>query len=233
MKLQPILLASLSLISIYLAALIVLPVINTPLMIFQDDAIAAIVNSALTSTVAALIATPVGSVLAYFTMNGSRRFLTPLIMFPIAIPHTAIGVLLLPLVRGLGAIDTWIAIVLAMLIVSTPLSFATVRGALKSMGPELNEFLRPLGVKEYWVYWFYTRSSLQSHVLGLLLAWLRSFSELGAFLIIAHRPVTAGIYIYESFLMGGLAYTIGASLLLVGIAVIFATLLVLIGERDG
>lgn len=230
MRQQPLIYVAAVSVVFYLSLILIAPITSSTLHVSSEFLIA-MINTSLLSTIATAASVPVASILAYVTMNGRGSFLLPLITYTTAIPHTAVGVLLLPAFRTLGILDTWMAIVVAMWIVSTPLALATIRGAMRSTGREMYEFLKPLGLGDLTIYWFYVRSTIASHYMAILLSWLRSFSELGAFLIVAHRPLTMGIFIYESFLVSGAAPTIGTSLLLAALGMIFATIVTYLGDK--
>jgi ABC-type sulfate transport system permease component len=62
------------------------------------------------------------------------------------------------------------------------------------------------------------------------LMWLRSFSELGAFLIVGMRPATVGVYLYETFLRLGTAPAVTVALLVAVFGLVFSTLLFLLAR---
>lgn len=214
----------------YATILIISPIILVKPS-FQREALDSIFNSALFSSIATLVCLPIASLLAYFTLSSRNYVFFPLVTFSTAIPHTAIGALLLPLFKELGIIDTGIAIIIAMLIVSLPLATATLRTAYSSLGEGLEVFLKPLGIGKFGIFMMYLRGASKALIIASMIAWLRAFSELGAFLLIAFRPLTAGIYVYETFLAYGIAPVIGASLLMAILAILFSYILLLFEKK--
>lgn len=195
----------------------------------------ALATTAAYSTIATLIVLPLSTLLGYaLSFKDKAKYMEPLILFSTAIPHTAIGILLSPLIYGLRIADTGVAIIVGMVIVSTPIAMGVLRTSFSSQGTELQEYLRAMGVNGRTILWIYFRSSPVGILVASLLGWFRSFSELGAFLIIAQRPKTVGIYLYEEFLRMGPQVVASASLLLLGIALTVAFIVVVMesGPRD-
>jgi len=201
----------------------------------RPDFMGAVTTTAIYSTLATLLVLPASLLLGYaFTFRPTGRYISPLILFSTAIPHTAIGVLLAPIIFSLNITDTGLAIVLGMFIVSTPIGVGVIRAAYAAQGIELEEYLRSMGVRGFRLQWFYLKASPTSILLAALLSWFRSFSELGVFLIIAQRPQTVGIYIFEEFLKSGPGVVVSASLLLLAVALSLAFAVVVLehGPRD-
>lgn len=214
------------------AALYALLLLGLPLLLVRPQlearALYALANSAALASAAALLCVPPAALIGYVALNSRRSLLFTLVAFSTAVPHTAVGALIFPLVRGLGLIDTAPAALLAMWVVSLPLAVATVRGAYLSLGPGLELLLRPLGLGRLPILLMYARAASKGLLLAALVAWLRAFSELGALLLVAFRPLTAGIYVYEAFLTSGLAPVIGASLLMAGMGIALSSALLLL-----
>ncbi|MEM4298112.1 MAG: hypothetical protein QW815_07080 [Nitrososphaerota archaeon] len=192
-----------------------------------------IASTATYATASSLIVLPVSFILGFalaFRPTGS--YITPLILFSTAIPHTAIGVLLAPTVFSLKITDTGAAIVLGMFVVSLPIGVGVMRASFAAQGVELEEFLRSMGVRGLRLQWFYLRASPASVLLAALLSWFRAFSELGVFLIVAQRPQTVGIYIFEEFLKSGPTSVVSASQVLLAVAIVL-TLVMVVLERAG
>lgn len=216
------------------ALLYILLLVASPLpaarLILRADLLEAILNTAIFSSVASLLVLMPAVVLGHASARGlSASFI--IVSLTTGIPHTAIGTLLLPVIAALGLVDTWLAIVIGMWIVSLPLAAAVMRGSIASMGVEMEEYLRSMGVKGFRLLWIYVKASPRALVTAALLAWLRSFSELGVFLIVATRPISAGIYIFEYFLKYGVAEVAGASLILAAIGASFIVLLNVVERR--
>ncbi len=192
-----------------------------------------VASTAMYATVSSLIVLPVSFILGFaLAFRPSGSYITPLILFSTAIPHTAIGVLLAPTVFSLKITDTGAAIVLGMFVVSLPIGVGVMRASFAAQGVELEEFLRSMGVRGMRLQWFYLKASPTSVILAALLSWFRAFSELGVFLIVAQRPQTVGIYIFEEFLKSGPTAVVSASLVLLAVAIIL-TLVTVVLERAG
>lgn len=207
----------------YFALLTVPALLRYPLSV-GPELIEALLNTAVASTASTLLAVPVAVLLAQGSLSGPGRLTVPLVTATVSVPHTAIGVLLAPLVFGAGIADTLPATLLAMSVVSLPIGFTVVRGALASLGPGYFEFLRGMGLSGLRLVAMASRSVRTALLLALLLSWFRAFSELGALLIVARRPLTVGVYVYEFFLSRGTEPVVGASvaLLLLAVAAAFA-----------
>jgi len=194
-----------------------------------------VTSTALHSTLSTLLVVPTSLILGYaFTFRKVGKFFTPLVLATIAVPHTAIGVLLSPIIFNLNLTDTSAAILIGMFIVSCPVGVGVMRASFAAQGVELEQYLRSMGVKGFRLQWFYVKESPISILLAALLSWFRAFSELGVLLIVAQRPQTVGIYVFEEFLKTGPAAVISASLILLGMALIltFVSVVVEGGLRD-
>lgn len=206
-------------------SLLTVPALLTYRPEFEPTFLEALVNTALLATVSTSVSVPLGVVLAYGTLPAPWRLIAPVVTFTVSVPHTAIGVLLAPAVFGAGLADTATAVALAMIVVSTPMSFSVLRGAFASLGSGYVEFLRAMGMRGLGVAAMMLRSTRTALVSASVLTWFRSFSELGALLILAHRPLTVGVYVYEEFLRRGAGPVIGASLVLALVALAVAIVL--------
>lgn len=202
----------------YFAILTVPAVLRYPLA-FTEEFSEAVMNTVVLSTISTLITLPLALVLAQGSLRSPGRTLAPLVTATVSVPHTAIGVLLAPLVFGAGLVDTPAAIVIAMTIVSLPIGFTALRSALVSLGTGYFEFLAGMGVTGWRVIPIAIRSIRSALVISAILSWFRAFSELGAVLILARRPTTIGVYIFENFLAWGAAPVVGGSVALLALAV--------------
>lgn len=192
-----------------------------------------VASTATYATASSLIVLPVSFIVGFaLAFRPSGSYMTPLILFSTAIPHTAIGILLAPIVFSLKITDTATSIVLGMFVVSLPIGVGVMRASFAAQGVELEEFLRSMGVRGMRLQWFYLRASPTSVLLAALLSWFRAFSELGVFLIVAQRPQTVGVYIFEEFLRSGPTAVVSASLVLLAVAMML-TLVTLVLERAG
>ncbi len=221
---------SLSFAMFYLCFLTIPSILRYQLFLTAEF-LGALVNTAIASTVSTLIVLPAASLMAQGSLSGLGRATVPLVTATASVPHTAIGVLLGPMVFGTGISDTMVAVVLAMTVVSLPIGFTVIRSATASLGQGHFEFLRSMGLSGLRIAALTIRSVRRAVLLAFLLSWFRAFSELGALLIIARRPLTIGVYIYEFFLSRGTEFVVGGAL-----ALLLLSLLVGFGiarlERD-
>ncbi|MCS6769316.1 MAG: hypothetical protein NZ570_02630 [Candidatus Caldarchaeum sp.] len=221
---------------LFIAALYV-SVIIAPSFLYQGllpppDPYTPLLNTVFFSTVAALIVFPAALLLAFFISKRGVGGVIPLLTFSAAIPHTAIGLLLLPLFTRLGIVDTAPAIIISMMVVSLPVGVGALIATFTSAQRSLDEFLQPLGLNDLQIIWFHVKSSAVGVAAAVILMWLRNFSELGAFLIVANRPATVGIYLFELFNKGGAAASILYSIVLALIGIVFSAGLYLISRRS-
>ncbi len=202
-------------VSLFYFAFLTIPAVIRYQLILTDEFAQALLNTAIASTVSTLIVLPVAVLTAQGSLSGLGRAAVPLVTATVSVPHTAVGALLSPLVFGAGISDTFVAVVTAMSVVSLPIAFTVIRGAVASLGQGYFEFLRGMGMSGLGITALTLRSVRTAVLLAFLLAWFRSFSELGALLIVARRPMTIGVYIYEFFLSRGTEFVVGGALALV------------------
>ncbi len=214
---------------LYFGILMIPPMVLHPLQLppgFETS----LTTTASASTAATLISLPAALLLTFYGLRRGVGAILPAITFSTAVPHTAIGLLLLPLFARLGIVDTFPAVVAAMVIVSTPIGIGTLATLFSHHGKNLDEFLQALSLNDFSIIWFYLRSAPMSVASTILLMWLRSFSELGAFLIVAMRPATVGVYLYETFLKLGTGPAVTVALLVAFFGLIFSTILFLLAR---
>lgn len=221
---------------VVLAAISYVSFLLLPAFLYQvlrlpDEVWTPLLNSVLYSTVATFIVLPVAMLLAFYISRRSMGGIMPLLTFSTAIPHTAVGLLLLPLFTRAGIVDTAPAVVVSMVVVSLPIGIGTLVATFTSTQRSLDEVLQPLGLDDFQILWFHVRTSAMGVLTSFLLTWLRSFSELGAFLIVANRPTTVGIHLLELFHKGGAAASVPYAVLLGFIGLLFSTTLFLISRR--
>jgi ABC-type sulfate transport system permease component len=224
---------SLAVSSFYLAVF-TLPSLATMRFTVGPQLISPILNTALYSTLATAIVVPLSLLVSLGSLQDRGRLSTVLMTFPVAIPHTAIGVLLSPLFFRTGLHDTGLAILSGMLVVCLPISFSVFRSYLSPLvSAGYLEFLVSLRVRGLRLALLLLRSSKTALIIAVLLSWFRAFSELGVFFIIAQRPLTVGIYIYEAFMRAGFEEVVGASLILLLVALLVSLALTRLEGRAG
>jgi molybdate transport system permease protein len=180
----------------------------------------ALATSLLTATISAaaigLLGTPLAYVLA--RMRGSfGRTLTVLVALPLALPPLMSGLLLLYVIgprTGLGELfdhrltETRLGIVLAQTFVAAPFLVIAARAAFASVDPALEDVAASLGHGRIARFWrVAVPAALPGIGAGLLLAWLRSFGEFGATVIIAYHPYSLPVFTFVQFDSTGLPAT--------------------------
>lgn len=201
----------------------------------------ALLLTALTATVATLVAvalgTPLAWVLARRRIRG-RAFVAALLDVPLLIPHPVAGIaLLLLLSRGspLGAalldagirvVGTPIGIVCAMLFVAAPLYVSAAREAIARVDRRYDAVARTLGDDPWRAF---RRVTLPLAARGLLsgavVTWARAVSEFGAVVILAYHPRVASTLSYDRFTSFGLSGALPVAAALVLLALVPLTLL--------
>lgn len=190
------------------------------------------------AALATLIILPLGVGAAYLLArrHGFGRTLTEtLLTLPLVLPPTAVGLLLLELLRRSGPVGklldragvellfTWKAVVLATAVMSFPLLVRTAIVAFEDVDPRLLGMARSLGSRPAAVF---ARVALplawRGVLAGSLLAFSRALGEFGATILVAGsipgRTRTLALAIFQRNQIGA----DGAALRLVAVAVIIA-----------
>ncbi len=157
--------------------------------------------SAITSTIALLLAILFGTPLAYLLARREfpgKTVVDLLVDLPIVLPPTVAGVALLVAFgrRGVlgGELDalgielafTTTAVVMAQLFVSAPYYIRTVKAGFEGVSPEYEGVAATLGAGPLRVFWRVVLPlSWPSVLAGAILCWARALSELGATLVFA------------------------------------------------
>jgi ABC-type sulfate/molybdate transport systems ATPase subunit/ABC-type sulfate transport system permease component len=181
----------------------------------------ALATSLLTATISAALIALLGTPLAYVLsrMRGPLgRLLTALVALPLALPPL-IGGLLLLYVLGprtqLGELfdhqltETRLGIVLAQTFVAAPFLVIVARAAFASVDPAFEDVAASLGHGRLARFWrVAVPAALPAIGAGLLLAWLRSFGEFGATVILAYHPYSLPVFTFVQFDETGLPATV-------------------------
>jgi molybdate transport system permease protein len=180
----------------------------------------ALLTSLLTATISAALVTVFGVPLAYLLARGRglmTRLLTVLVALPLALPPLMSGLLLLYVVGPYTAVgelfegrltDTRAGIVLAQTFVSAPFLIIAARAAFATVDPALEDVAATLGHGR----WARFRlvavpAALPGIGAGVMLAWLRSFGEFGATVILAYHPYSLPVFTFVQFDATGLSAT--------------------------
>ncbi|HTZ87722.1 MAG TPA: ATP-binding cassette domain-containing protein [Solirubrobacteraceae bacterium] len=180
----------------------------------------ALATSLATATVATIVIALFGTPLAYLLARGrgyASRALTALVALPLALPPLMSGLLLLYVLgprTTLGRLfdgqltETRLAIVLAQTFVAAPFLVIAARAAFAAVDPALEEVAATLGHGRLARFWrVAVPAALPGIGAGLLLAWLRSFGEFGATVILAYHPYSLPVYTFVEFDATGLPAT--------------------------
>ncbi|HEY5262361.1 MAG TPA: ATP-binding cassette domain-containing protein [Solirubrobacteraceae bacterium] len=201
----------------------------------------ALLTSLLTATISMVVIALLGIPLAYLLAHGRglrTRLLSALVALPLALPPLMSGLLLLYVVGpyttagrifGGRLTDTRIGIVLAQTFVAAPFLIIAARAAFAAVDPALEDMAAALGhgrVSRF------RRVAIPAALpgigAGLLLAWLRSFGEFGATVILAYHPYSLPVFTFVQFGAVGLP----ATMLPIAVALAAAlAVLLLIGVR--
>jgi molybdate/tungstate transport system permease protein len=213
---------------------------------FSEKAIAEQIKSAFivsftASAVAVAMLTLTGVPLAYMLARYDFRgkgLVESIIDIPLVMPHAVAGIMILTAYSRRGLLgglveslnvrvqDSFLGIVLAMMFVSAPLLVDTVKAGVSSIDPLLEVVARTLGASRFRAIVDIVLPLAWRHILaGVILAWARALSEVGAILIVAYYPTTINILIIQYMNIYGLPYAIVVSALFAAIAVILFTTL--------
>ncbi|MDE3070062.1 MAG: ATP-binding cassette domain-containing protein [Acidobacteriota bacterium] len=200
---------------------------------------AALLTSLLTATIATALIALTGIPLAYLLARWRGPIAagaSVLVALPLALPPLMSGILLLYLVGPntlLGHIfggtltNTRTGIVIAQTFVAAPFLVIAARGSFASVDDELEEVARTLGHRRVARFLRVALPVAWPGVqAGLLLAWLRSFGEFGATVILAYHPYSLPVFTFVQFDSTGL----GGTMLPVG-AALGAALVVLVAVQ--
>ncbi|MGH2903199.1 MAG: ATP-binding cassette domain-containing protein, partial [Solirubrobacteraceae bacterium] len=194
---------------------------------------AALATSLLTATITAVVVAVLGTPLAYLLARKRgfwARALLALVALPLALPALMSGILLLYVVGpftipgrlfGGRLVDTRAAIVLAQIFVSAPFLIIAARAAFAAVDPALEDVAASLGHGRLARF---TRVAVPAALpgigAGLLLTWLRAFSEFGATVILAYHPFSLPVFTFVQFDETGLPATMLPVAAALGIALL-------------
>jgi ABC-type Fe3+/spermidine/putrescine transport system ATPase subunit/ABC-type sulfate transport system permease component len=181
---------------------------------------AALATSLLTATISAAIITLLGTPLAYLLARRRgvmSRALLALVAVPLALPTLMSGILLLYVVGpftipgelfGGKLTDTRAGIVLAQIFVAAPFLIIAARAAFAAVDPALEDVAATLGLGRVARFArVAVPAALPGIAAGILLTWLRAFSEFGATVILAYHPFSLPVFTFVQFDEAGLPGT--------------------------
>lgn len=185
-----------------------------------------------------------GILLAYYVAKlprGLKGLLDCILTMPLVLPPTVIGFFLLKLIGPYGSVGslwldltgkkitmTWYASICAVIIVTFPLMYRTVRGAFEAFDQNLIHAGKTLGRSNAWIFWrVLMPGCTQGLVAGTVLAFARGLGEYGATSMVSGytpgRTATISTTVYQLWQEGNdaLAYR----WVFINLAISFAVLL--------
>lgn len=165
-----------------------------------------VLGASIATALNALLGTPAAYALAR-RMVRWHGALYDLLLSPVSIPHTVVGIMLLlvfspasPLYAALGALnplDTLWGMSLAMFYVSAPIYVMAMREHFERSDPELEHFMGSLGLAPSAVFYsILVRGSIGSIARISLLSMGRAISEFGSLVILAYSVSLAPLFHY-------------------------------------
>jgi molybdate transport system permease protein len=192
---------------------------------------------------ATIITVLTGIPIAWFVakMKKGKGFIDGVLTMPMILPPTIVGFFLLLLIGKNGIIGkallqfnieiifTWIAAVLASVIVSFPLMYRTARGAFEALDPNLIYAGQTLGMSNFEIFRkVVLPNTIQGMTAGIILTFARALGEFGATIMVAGnipgKTQTMSVAIYAA-VQGGhreKAYAWVAVIVLISFATMIA-----------
>ncbi len=176
-----------------------------------------------------LIGVPLGAWLGLARFR-FRRAVTTLIHTGMALPPVVVGLVLYLLLSRSGPLAAWEwlftpqAMILAQTVLALPFVTGITLSAVEAVPADLVQQVRTLGASRQQVRWTILREARHGVVLAVVAALGRSFSEVGAVLIVggnikSHtRVLTTAIVLETSQGEFALALTLGAILLVIALS---------------
>ena len=181
----------------------------------------ALATSLVTASVSTIVIALLGVPLAYLLARTRRlpsRLLEALLALPLALPPLMSGLLLLYVLgphTAAGRLfdgqltETRLGIMLAQIFVAAPFLLISARAAFAGLDPALEDVAATLGLGRLARFMrVAVPAALPAIGAGLLLAWLRSFGEFGATVIIAYHPYSLPVFTFVQFDATGVAATV-------------------------
>ncbi len=186
---------------------------------YSSQALSAIFVTISASTISTILllvlGVPLAYVLARYSFRG-KRALAAITSLPLVLPHTVAGVLLLASFKSLT--DTFLAVIITMAFVSAPLLINPLKEAFEKVEEE-ELVARSLGASRLKALLTVTVPSVWKELLASsILSWARAVSEVGALLVFAYYPKTAGVLVLEWLKLYGLRAALVLSLPLLAIS---------------
>jgi len=218
-------------------------IFSSPTMVEQikEAFLTSIAASLLAVTILVVVGVPLAYILARHDFRG-KSLVEALIDIPFVMPHAVAGIMILAAYShrgifgfltsniGIRIQDAFAGIVVVMMFVSAPLFIDTVKAGIAAIDPMLEAVARSLGASSLRAFIDIVIPMALRHIIaGIILAWARALSEVGALLIVAYYPITINILIIEYMNIYGLSYALVLSTLFASLAIaLFVSLRVVI-----
>jgi len=192
--------------------------------------------------VIAVVGTAFGFLLARRRFPG-KELLDAVLTLPMVLPPTVVGYYLILILGRKGLLGapiynltgwsmtfTWIAAVVASVVVASPLMVKSARAAIESVNPDYENVSRIMGKGEWETFFRVTLPLAGRGILaGVILSFARAFGEFGATMMLAGnisgKTQTMPLAIYEAMAAGedGTAAWLAVILTGISIAVVYLT----------
>jgi molybdate transport system permease protein len=135
-----------------------------------------------------------------------KSIVETLVALPLVMPPVATGLILLKLVPH-SVVFTWRAVVIAMMVMSSPFIVRAARTAFENVNPRYEQIARTLGAHEPRVFFTITLPlALRGIAGGVVLGFARALGEFGATILVAGnipgRTTTLAVAIYDRVQLG-------------------------------
>lgn len=206
-----------------------------------------IVSSAIATLISLLLGLPVAYYLARYSFKG-KEVVEALIDLPTSVPHPLVGIAVLlffgtlsqTLPLGVGNISyTFQALVVALLIVSSPIMIRSMVNNFKAMDPEPEIAALSLGISRVKVFLLIAiPMSVRAILNSYAITFARAVSEFGSIAIVAYYVISppfqgvkpASVMIWDLFENGGLGRALPASATLLAISLVIL-IIIRVSER--
>ena len=207
----------------------------------SEEMLSAFGVSMASASVTTVISAVFGIPLAYRLARNHGRLsqvTEAIVISPIVLPPLVTGLFLLSVLSPAGFIGriaesagieltrTFFAVVLAQVAVASPFTVVSAKAAFEEIDPKLEFASRLMGAGSLKTFLMVSLPLAKRGILaGLLMTFVRSAGEFGATFMLAYFPKTLPVYLYTSYLRGGVqeAAPVALFLLLIGLGV-FAVL---------
>jgi len=161
------------------------------------------------AALATVLLIPPALALAWLLARGTWRgkpVVETIVALPLVMPPVATGLILLKLVPH-SVVFTWRAVVIAMMVMSSPFIVRAARVAFENVNPRYEQIARTLGAHEPRVFFTITLPlALRGIAGGVVLGFARALGEFGATILVAGnipgRTTTLAVAIYDRVQLG-------------------------------